>query len=252
MRGSQLPQTECASRFEQSDPTELDAIHDESACLCYLDHVVFNLRFGPRQFPTLRGWTNDEIKLERGSNSKLDLGYIDDALDKTTIANEEEEVNEEEHRNKVMTKLEEFLPSTCTLLKRVRKEVTESMSHVLIRATPKKSKSRSSVLLQDWYESEGLFGKIDMIEKHFVGSLDTSLPNGVVLVYSEPDILTTEVQVLNYDVENVLTRGIMSSAHINTPLPVGTSSRSLVAEFLMLFDESKWHYGFASFLTIII
>ncbi|KAJ8437684.1 hypothetical protein Cgig2_028622 [Carnegiea gigantea] len=30
--------------------------------LCYLDRVVFKLRSVPYQFPTLRGWTNDEIK----------------------------------------------------------------------------------------------------------------------------------------------------------------------------------------------
>ncbi|KAJ8424729.1 hypothetical protein Cgig2_011961 [Carnegiea gigantea] len=49
------------------------------------------------------------------------------------------------------------------------------------------------------------------------------LPKGVVLVDLEPDISLVEVQILNCDVEDVLTRGIMSSSHcINTPLTLGT------------------------------
>ena len=70
------------------------------------------------------------------------------------------------------------------------------------------------------------------------------LPKGVVLVDLEPDILIIEVQILNSDVEDVLTRGIMSSSHcINTPLPPGTFFRSLIAKFLLMFDGGKWHYG---------
>ena len=46
-----------------------------------------------------------------------------------------------------------------------------------------------------------------------------ALRKGVVHVDSEPDIPTRKVQVLNCDVEDVLTRDIMSSTHcISTPL----------------------------------
>ena len=64
---------------------------------------------------------------------------------------------------------------------------------------------------------------------------------------------TIEVQVLNYDVKDVLIRGFMSSAyHISTPLLLGTSSHSLIAEFFLMCDGSKCHYGFALFLIIVI
>ncbi|KAJ8435775.1 hypothetical protein Cgig2_019194 [Carnegiea gigantea] len=100
-----------------------------------------------------------------------------------------------------------------TSLKRVRKTTAELTSDALIRVMPKKSKSRTPILSQDLYESEGLLMEIDVIEKHF------ALPKGVVLVDSEPNIVAVEVQVVNHDMKNVLTRGIMSSTHyINTPL----------------------------------
>ncbi|KAJ8421403.1 hypothetical protein Cgig2_000438 [Carnegiea gigantea] len=39
--------------------------------LCYLDHVVFKLRSVPRQFPTLRGWTNEDIKFRAEKEFEL-------------------------------------------------------------------------------------------------------------------------------------------------------------------------------------
>ncbi|KAJ8438218.1 hypothetical protein Cgig2_011580 [Carnegiea gigantea] len=94
----------------------------------------------------------------------------------------------------VMTKLEELFPSAHIPLKGVRKVAAESMSNALIRDTHKKSKSKTPVLLQDSYESKGFLMEIDVIRKHFVGSRDML------------DITKAKVQVLNYDVEDVLTR----------------------------------------------
>ena len=116
--------------------------------------------------------------------------------------------------------------------------------------------------------------EIDAIEKHFVGSRDSmhdlpkftppnfthgvsqeekeALPKGVVIVDSEPDIPKAKVEVLNCDVEDILIRGMKSSAQSNTtPLPPGASSRILVANFLLLFDGSKRHYGCTLFSTTI-
>ncbi|KAJ8428327.1 hypothetical protein Cgig2_021775 [Carnegiea gigantea] len=118
-------------------------------------------------------------------------GYLKDTLDKTTVTYEKEEANEEECHSKsvkaqakvekqkrvlkvkallqdgeaatdsiifnsrllakVMTELEELLPSARNLLKRVGKVTVELPTDVLIRDAPKKSKSRtlglSSILL---------------------------------------------------------------------------------------------------------
>jgi len=75
-----------------------------------------------------------------------------------------------------------------------------------------------------------------------------ALPKGVVPVNWEPDIPTIELQVLNYDLEDILTRAIMSSANYSsTPLSPCTSSPSLIAKFLLLFDRSKCLHGFAYF-----
>ncbi|KAJ8429605.1 hypothetical protein Cgig2_008835 [Carnegiea gigantea] len=71
---------------------------------------------------------------------------------------------------KIITELEELIPRACSLLKRVRKVAVESVSDVLIRDTPKRSKSRTPVLSQDSYESEGSLMQINTIEKYFVGS----------------------------------------------------------------------------------
>ena len=138
----------------------------------------------------------------------------------------------------------------------------ELMSNMLIQDVPKKSNSITILLSQYSYESEEfLTMEIDMIEKHFMGSQYTVhdfshfkspsfslgvsqekkqvLPKGVILVDLEPNISTLEVQVLNYDVEDVLTICVMSPAYcISTPL-LGTSSCSLMDDFLFLFHGSK-------------
>ncbi|KAJ8449206.1 hypothetical protein Cgig2_021670 [Carnegiea gigantea] len=225
-------------------------------------HFIMSI---PRQFPMLREWINDKIKLRVGQEFKIefDRGYLADTLDKTTVTNEEEEVYEDEHRNEsveaeakalfrddkattdfiiinsrllaeVMTNLEELLPSTRTPPKRVRNVAVESMSDALIRDTPKKSKvepgfsrktsSRGMVCDFPQFTPPNFNFRVSQEDKQ-------ALPKRVVLLDSEPDILTTELQVLNCGVDNVLTRGIISSAHcISTPLPLVTSSHSLVAK----------------------
>ncbi|KAJ8421093.1 LOW QUALITY PROTEIN: hypothetical protein Cgig2_025556 [Carnegiea gigantea] len=67
--------------------------------LCYLDRVVFKLKLVPNQFATLRGWTNGKIKY-REFVIGFGIGYLEDTMDKTTITNEEEEVNKVECNNK--------------------------------------------------------------------------------------------------------------------------------------------------------
>ncbi|KAJ8424379.1 hypothetical protein Cgig2_033996 [Carnegiea gigantea] len=176
-------------------------------------------------------------------NLKLGFGrgYLEDFLDKTIVSYEEGEINKEECYNKsveakakvkdqtgiskvkdgkmtsniiitsswllekVMIELEELLLGGHVPLKRVRKAVVELTSDALITDTTKKSKNRTPVLLQDSYESEG-FIMVSQEEKQ-------ALPKGVVLVNSKPNIPITEVQVLNFDVEVVLMRGIMSFTH---------------------------------------
>ena len=56
----------------------------------------------PRQLPTLRGWTNDKIKdrTQQESITGFGRGYLEDTLDKTSMTNEEEQVNEKEHHSK--------------------------------------------------------------------------------------------------------------------------------------------------------
>lgn len=56
----------------------------------------------PRHFPTLKGWTNSEIKSRVAQEFVIGFGrgYLEDTLDKMTITNKEEEVNEEDHRSK--------------------------------------------------------------------------------------------------------------------------------------------------------
>ena len=62
--------------------------------------MVFKLRSVPRQFMTLRGWTNGEIKSRAGQEFIIGFGrgYLEDTLNKMTITDTEEEVNEEERR----------------------------------------------------------------------------------------------------------------------------------------------------------
>ncbi|KAJ8421245.1 hypothetical protein Cgig2_013346 [Carnegiea gigantea] len=60
--------------------------------LCCLDCVVFKLRSVPRQLPTLRGLTNDEIKYRARLEAVTGFrrGYLEDTSDKTSITDEEE------------------------------------------------------------------------------------------------------------------------------------------------------------------
>ena len=49
----------------------------------------------PYQLPTLRGWTNEEIKykVEYEFKVRFSKGYLEHSLDKSTVAKEEEEVH---------------------------------------------------------------------------------------------------------------------------------------------------------------
>ncbi|KAJ8422132.1 hypothetical protein Cgig2_024219 [Carnegiea gigantea] len=124
----------------------------------------------PRQFPILRGWTNDEIKSRAGQGFEIEFGrgYLEDTLDFIIVINEEEEVSEEEYHNKSVEPKAKVKNQT-----RVSK----------VKFTPP---NFSLGVSQEATEA---------------------LPKGVVLVDSEPDVLITEAQVLNCDMEDVLTRG---------------------------------------------
>ncbi|KAJ8421667.1 hypothetical protein Cgig2_007972 [Carnegiea gigantea] len=151
-------------------------------------------------------------------------------MDETTLTSEGEEVKEHERHNKSVedetkvedqigvSKVKELLPKARTPLKKVRKVAAELMSNVLIRDMPKTSKSTVLVLSQDSYESKGLtrLRRISWaLEFHpWVSQEDKqALPKGVVLLDSEPNIPIPEMHVLNYDVQDVRMRCMMSSAH---------------------------------------
>lgn len=151
--------------------------------LYYLDRVVFKLRSVPRQLPTLRGWTNDEIKCRARQESitRFGRGYLVDTLNNITITDEQALFRDgraaidlimtsSRRLVEVIIELEEFIPGACGPLKRVRKVVAESVSDALIGDMPKASKSRTPVLSQDSYKSEGFLMQIDAIEKQFMGS----------------------------------------------------------------------------------
>ncbi|KAJ8425630.1 hypothetical protein Cgig2_024285 [Carnegiea gigantea] len=136
----------------------------------------------PRQSPMLRVWTNDEIKDKARQESVIGFGrgYLEDTLDKTSMTDMEEQVNEEEHHSKS-----------------VEDKGYQDMVHDFPQfAIP----SFSLGVSQDEKEA---------------------LPKGVV-VDSLPDILAVAVQVINCDVEDVITRCVMTSAQcISTPLLPG-------------------------------
>ncbi|KAJ8431994.1 hypothetical protein Cgig2_005923 [Carnegiea gigantea] len=71
-----------------------------------------------------------------------------------------------------MTELEELIPRGHRPLKRVRNVAAESVSDALISDRPKRSRSRTPILLQDSFESEGFLMQIDEIEKNYTGSRD--------------------------------------------------------------------------------
>ncbi|KAJ8421246.1 hypothetical protein Cgig2_013347 [Carnegiea gigantea] len=117
----------------------------------------------------------------------------------------------------VTPELENLIPGASTPLKRVRKVAVESMSDALTRDRHKRSKSRTPILLQDSF-SLG----VSQEEKE-------ALPEGVVIVDSQLGNLVAAVQVINYDVEDVVMRYMTTSAQcISTPLMLGTSSHSYI------------------------
>ncbi|KAJ8421310.1 hypothetical protein Cgig2_017156 [Carnegiea gigantea] len=109
--------------------------------LCYLDHVDSKLWSIPHQF------------------SMLARGYLEDTLNKMTVTNDEEEVNEEEFCSKndeheaeaedeTRVSKVKLIPGACTPFKRVRRVDVESMSDALISDRLNKPKCRSSILSQ--------------------------------------------------------------------------------------------------------
>ncbi|KAJ8427231.1 hypothetical protein Cgig2_023068 [Carnegiea gigantea] len=66
---------------------------------------------------------------------------------------------------------------------------------------------------QEERRSKNVDDKAKAEDQTRVSKVKATLPQGVALVDSELDIPTAEVQVLNCDVEDVLTRCIMSSQH---------------------------------------
>ncbi|KAJ8435286.1 hypothetical protein Cgig2_030041 [Carnegiea gigantea] len=69
--------------------------------LCYLDRVVFKVRAFKRQFPTLRGWTNDKMKSREEQEFEVGFGKsaLEDRLEETEIPDEAQAVYEEEPSN---------------------------------------------------------------------------------------------------------------------------------------------------------
>ncbi|KAJ8424453.1 hypothetical protein Cgig2_024991 [Carnegiea gigantea] len=106
--------------------------------------------------------------------------YLEDTLDKTTITDEEEEVKEEEHRNKSVkadvkdegqtgvSKVKNWWSCYLTHVPYSREQIkvaAESTSNVFIKDMPKNSKNS--------YESEGFLMVNHAIEKYFLSSRDT-------------------------------------------------------------------------------
>ncbi|KAJ8431502.1 hypothetical protein Cgig2_003251 [Carnegiea gigantea] len=107
-----------------------------------------------------------------------------------------------------MIELEEFLLGTHVPLKRVRNPAVKLTSDALFKERPKKLRVETRYSHKIWFLME-----IDVIKKHFMSSRDTlrdfprftppsfrlgvsqqakwALPKGVILVDSEPNILTT-------------------------------------------------------------
>ena len=69
--------------------------------LCYLDRVVFKVRTVKRQFPTLRGWTNDKVKSREEQAFEVDFskGAHEGCLDESERPAEAQVVHEEEPSN---------------------------------------------------------------------------------------------------------------------------------------------------------
>ncbi|KAJ8425741.1 hypothetical protein Cgig2_007597 [Carnegiea gigantea] len=69
--------------------------------LYYLDRVVFKVRTIKRQFPTLRGWTNDKVKSREEQEFQVSFGNgaLEDYLDETKRPAEAQVVHKEEPSN---------------------------------------------------------------------------------------------------------------------------------------------------------
>ncbi|KAJ8434777.1 LOW QUALITY PROTEIN: hypothetical protein Cgig2_003105 [Carnegiea gigantea] len=183
----------------------------KSGELCYLDRVVFKLRSAPCQLPTIRRWINNEIR-DRESVTEFGKGYLEDTMGAEDEGKAEDRIRISKVKvidgwAEVVTELEELIPGARSPLKRVRKVATESVSDALIRDRPKRSKNRML---------------IDAIEKHFAGSRDKvhdfpefAIPSLSLRVSQEekelllegvvvPDSLAALVQVINSDVEDVV------------------------------------------------
>ncbi|KAJ8446116.1 hypothetical protein Cgig2_000913 [Carnegiea gigantea] len=95
---------------------------------------------------------------------------LKDSLDKTTVTDEKEEVDEKKRRNRsVEAETNELLLGACTSLKRVRKFENQRVMCSSGRCLASR-RIRNPVLSPDSYESEGFLIEIDVIEKQFVSS----------------------------------------------------------------------------------
>ncbi|KAJ8419974.1 hypothetical protein Cgig2_015297 [Carnegiea gigantea] len=117
----------------------------------------------------------------------------------------------------IMTKLEELIPGARSPVKRVRNIAIVLVGDVLISDRPKRLRSRTPILSQDSFESDRFLMQIDEIEKNYMGSQDKMhhfpqfdipsfslgvsqeekevLPEGVLIVDSQPNSLAAVVQV---------------------------------------------------------
>ncbi|KAJ8423852.1 hypothetical protein Cgig2_024098 [Carnegiea gigantea] len=194
--------------------------HDVHMTLCLLKGP---LEVDAASVPDIKRWINGEIKYRARQEFLIGFGrgYFEDTLDKMTITDKEKEVNEEKLRGK--------------------NDEDEAKAKDEIGV----SKLKKAGTLTGPYHWEGFLMEIDAIEKHFVGSRDMvddfpkftppsftlgvsqeekeTLPEGVVIADSKPDILTVKVQVVNCDVRDILMRCTKSSTQCSsTPLPPGT------------------------------
>ncbi|KAJ8423861.1 hypothetical protein Cgig2_027122 [Carnegiea gigantea] len=152
-------------------------------------------------------------------------GYLEDILDNTTLTNEGEEVNELECCSKSVED-EAKVEDQIEISKVKNWGVASWGTH------PSQESKKGTVHDFPHFTPPSVSLRVSQEKKQVV-------PKGVILVDLESNIPTLEVQVLNYDVEDVLTICVMSLAHcISTPL-LGTSSCSLVDDFLLLFYGSK-------------
>ncbi|KAJ8430588.1 hypothetical protein Cgig2_001015 [Carnegiea gigantea] len=96
-----LPLTHGRLRVTEHDVHMTLALPKGPLELCYLDRVIFKVQTVKRQFPTLRGWTNDKVKSREKQEFEVDFGKgsLDDCLDETERPDEPQVVHEEEPSN---------------------------------------------------------------------------------------------------------------------------------------------------------